>query len=76
MTAGTLLEAVARARDNRTAANDALADAIRRAHGPFTWNEIAAVAGLSKHGCRYLALPLDERRRWNGQTPEPQRRKP
>lgn len=65
MTAGTLLEAVARARDLRNEAEQAFRDAIATAHRAHTWNEIAKVAGLSYSAVRYLTMSLEERRRWN-----------
>lgn len=60
---GTLLEAVARARDQRHLAERDFRDALRRAHRSHSWGEIAAVAGLHRSHVRYLALDLNERRR-------------
>ena len=63
--AGTLLEAVAHARDQRHHAEETFRATIRQAHRAHTWAEIAKVAGLSKHTVRYLTLTLEERRKWN-----------
>ncbi len=57
--AGSLLEAVARARDKRRkaadaykTADDAFRNALVQAHRAHTWNEISEAAGLSYHRVR------------------------
>ncbi len=57
--AGSLLEAVARARDKRQttaakhkAAHEAFLNTLVQAHRAHTWNEIAEAAGLTYHRVR------------------------
>ncbi len=69
--AGSLLEAVARARDKHRAAAakhkaayDDFRNAVVQAKRAHTWNEIAEAAGLTRIGVRKIS----ERARKNGGT--------
>lgn len=54
MSAGTLLEAVARARDAKHHADQAFRAALRQARRSHSWAEIAAVARMSRGGIQWL----------------------
>ncbi len=73
--AGTLLEAVARARDKRRradkayqAADEAFLQSLVQARRAHTWDAIADAAGLTRHGVRYRvnALPTTREGRKHG----------
>ncbi len=63
--AGSLLEAVARARDRRRKAggaydkaDDLFQNAILQASRAHTWNEIAEASGLTRHRVRQLVYQI------------------
>ncbi len=73
--AGSLLEAVARARDKRRAAaerykaaDDVFRNALVQASRAHTWNEIAAAAGLSYHRVRQAVYQARKNGGTNGTT--------
>lgn len=49
-----LLERIAKAREERDAAESRFRATLKAARKRHSWAEIAAVSGLSKHGVRYL----------------------
>lgn len=58
-----LLERVAKARKARHEAEQTFRETLRAARARHSWAEIASVAGLSKHGVRYLVTGENEKRR-------------
>lgn len=58
-----LLERVAKARKARQGAELAFRQTLIAAREVHSWAEIASVAGLSKHGVRYLVNEENEKRR-------------
>ena len=60
-----LLEAVAKARDQRAASEEAFRAALRRAKRTHSWAELAGVAHLSLSGVRWLVHEKTPRERKN-----------
>lgn len=59
----TLLERVAAARVKRDKAEAEFRDALVAARPTHSWNQLAAVCGLSKNGVKYLVVEHQRRRR-------------
>ena len=63
----SLLEQVARARDNRRDADQTFrAVLVQARNSGHTWAELANIAGLTISGVRYLALDLNQKRKKGG----------
>ncbi len=59
----SLLEQLARARDQRARSEAEFRAALIQARERHSWTELAAVAGLSRSACRYFVLDLNAARK-------------